>query len=145
MEEIDVADVNVDQNDEDIIMQVLRESNIDFDEIPVDAEEVVKTELKEEDIKEEVIDVENIGFELNLVDGASAKVEIDYEKLHSDIKSNFQDSEDGSSIAEFTLSPHLSMTYNPGFNSRLQGIGPISVCVPPHVTWYKHTVGVVAR
>merc|ERR1712072_350636 len=86
LEEIDVADVNVDQNDEDIIMQVLRESNIDFDEI--------------------------------LVDAASAKVEIDYEKLHSDIKSNFQDSEDGSSIAEFTLSPHLSMTYNPGFNSR---------------------------
>jgi len=118
LEEIDVADVNVDQNDEDIIMQVLRESNIDFDEIPVDTEEVVKTEVKEEDIKEEVIDVEEVGFELNLVDGASAKVEIDYEKLHSDIKSNFHDSGDGSSIAEITLSPHLSMTYNPGFNSR---------------------------
>merc|ERR1719206_1176345 len=82
LEEIDVADVNVDQNDEDIIMQVLRESNIDFDEIPVDTEEVVKTEVKEEDIKEEVIDVEEVGFELNLVEGASAKVEIDYEKLH---------------------------------------------------------------
>lgn len=118
LEEIDVADVNVDQNDEDIIMQVLRESNIDFDEIPVDGEEIVKTELKEEDIKEEVIDVEDVSFELSLVDGASAKVEIDYEKLHSDIKSNFQESEDGSAIAEFTLSPHLSMTYNPGFNAR---------------------------
>lgn len=118
LEEIDVADVNVDQNDEDIIMQVLRESNIDFDEIPVDGEEIVKTELKEEDIKEEVIDVEDISFELSLVDGASAKVEIDYAKLHSDIKSNFQESEDGSAIAEFTLSPHLSMTYNPGFNAR---------------------------
>lgn len=118
LDEIDVADVNVDQNDEDIIMQVLRESNIDFDEIPVDGEEIVKTELKEEDIKEEVIDVEDVSFELSLVDGASAKVEIDYEKLHSDIKSNFQESEDGSAIAEFTLSPHLSMTYNPGFNAR---------------------------
>ena len=118
LEQIDVADVNVDQNDEDIIMQVLRESNIDFDEIPVDSEEVVKTELKEEDIKEEVIDVEDVSFELNLVDGASAKIEIDYEKLHSDIKSNFQETEDGSAIAEFTLSPHLSLTYTPGFNSR---------------------------
>lgn len=118
LEQLDVADVNVDQDDEDIIMQVLRESNIDFDEIPIDSEEVVKTELKEEDIKEEVIDVEDIGFELNLVDGASAKVEINYEKLHSDIKSNFQESEDGSAVAEFTLSPHLSLTYNPGFNLR---------------------------
>jgi len=118
LEEIDVADVDVDQNDEDIIMQVLRESNIDFDEIPIDGEEIVKTELKEEDIKEEVIDVEDVSFELNLVDGASAKIEIDYEKLHSDIKSNFQESEDGSAVAEFTLSPHLSMTYNPGFNAR---------------------------
>ena len=118
LEQIDVADVNVDQNDEDIIMQVLRESNIDFDEIPVDSEEVVKTELKEEDIKEEVIDVEDVSFELNLVDGASAKIEIDYEKLHSDIKSNFQETEDGSAIAEFTLSPHLSLTYTPGFNAR---------------------------
>jgi len=118
LEQIDVADVNVDENDEDIIMQVLRESNIDFDEIPIDGEEVVKTELKEEDIKEEVIDVEDVSFELSLVDGAAAKVEIDYEKLHSDIKSNFQETEDGSAIAEFTLSPHLSLTYNPGFNSR---------------------------
>jgi len=118
LEQIDVADVNVDQNDEDIIMQVLRESNIDFDEIPIENEEVVKTDVKEEDIKEEVIDVEDVSFELNLVDGASAKVEIDYEKLHSDIKSNFQESEDGTAIAEFTLSPHLSLTYNPGFNSR---------------------------
>merc|ERR1712223_2344077 len=51
----------------------------------------------------EVIDVEDVGFELSLTDGASAKVEIDYEKLHEDIKSNFESVEDGSEVAEFTF------------------------------------------
>jgi len=80
----------------------------DFDEIPLTTENIkeeeVKTEiLKEEEIKEEVIDVEDVGFELSLTDGASAKVEIDYEKLHEDIKSNFESVEDGSEVAEFTF------------------------------------------
>merc|ERR1719189_2058429 len=63
MEEINV---DVDQDDEDIIMQVLRESNINFDEIPIDidglkVEDDVKLEeeIKLEDIKEEVIEVED--------------------------------------------------------------------------------------
>merc|ERR1719150_2267758 len=99
----------VEEEDEDLIMRVLRESNIDFDEIPLTTENIkeeeVKTEiLKEEEIKEEVIDVEDVGFELSLTDGASAKVEIDYEKLHEDIKSNFESVEDGSEVAEFTFS-----------------------------------------
>jgi len=115
LEEIDVTDVNVDQNDEDIIMQVLRECDIDFEKIQIDNEELLKAEVvKEEDIKEEIIDVEEVGFELNLVDGASAKVEIDFERLHSDLKSSFQESEDGSSVAEFTL----SCGGNSGFNQR---------------------------
>lgn len=59
--------------------------------------------IKHEDIKEEVIDVEEIGFELSLTDGASAKVEIDYEKLHEDIKSTFEPEDDGSAVAEFTF------------------------------------------
>merc|ERR1712018_1037950 len=89
-------------------MRVLRESNIDFDEIPLTTEEVkeeeVKVEiLKEGEIEEEVIDVEEVGFELSLTDGASAKVEIDYDKLHEDIKSNFESVDDGSEVAEFTL------------------------------------------
>merc|ERR1719458_1264880 len=79
----------VEEEDEDLIMRVLRESNIDFDEIPLTTEEV--------------IDVEEVGFELSLTDGASAKVEIDYDKLHEDIKSNFESVDDGSEVAEFTL------------------------------------------
>jgi len=118
LEEINVTDVNVDQNDEDIIMQVLRESNIDFDEIPIDCDDLVKSEVKEEDIKDEVIDVEDVSFEVNLVDGASAKVEIDYDKLHSEIKSNFQEADDGSAIAEFTLGADISIPFNSGFNLR---------------------------
>lgn len=124
-----LAQVNVgevESEDEDLIMQVLRESNIDFDEIPLqlDNEEVivdcdVKVEvLKEEDIKEEIIDVEDIGFEVSLTDGASAKVEIDYDKLHEDLKSNFQSSEDGSSMAEFTFTPGLNFNFQQGLNQR---------------------------
>ena len=50
MEEINVE---VDQSDEDIIMQVLRESNINFDEIPIDIDGLkVQEEIKlEEEIK----------------------------------------------------------------------------------------------
>lgn len=123
--EVDVAEVE--EGDEDLIMQVLRESNIDFDEIPLqfDNEEVVIDEddvkvevIKEEDIKEELIDVEEVGFELQLTDGASAKVEIDYEKLHEDIKSNFESGEDGSAMAEFTFNPELAFSYQTGFNER---------------------------
>merc|ERR1719350_1475924 len=106
LEQVSMAEVE--EEDEDLIMRVLRESNIDFDEIPLTTENIkeeeVKTEiLKEEEIKEEVIDVEDVGFELSLTDGASAKVEIDYEKLHEDIKSNFESVEDGSEVAEFTF------------------------------------------
>jgi len=106
LEQVSMAEVE--EGDEDLIMRVLRESNIDFDEIPLTTEEVkeeeVKVEiLKEEEIKEEVIDVEDVGFELSLTDGASAKVEIDYDKLHEDIKSNFESVDDGSEVAEFTL------------------------------------------
>ena len=106
LEQVSMAEVE--EEDEDLIMRVLRESNIDFDEIPLTTEEVkeeeVKVEiLKEEEIKEEVIDVEDVGFELSLTDGASAKVEIDYDKLHEDIKSNFESVDDGSEVAEFTL------------------------------------------
>ena len=106
LEQVSMA--QVEEEDEDLIMRVLRESNIDFDEIPLTTEEVkeeeVKVEiLKEEEIKEEVIDVEDVGFELSLTDGASAKVEIDYEKLHEDIKSNFESVDDGSEVAEFTF------------------------------------------
>merc|ERR1711971_1179028 len=106
LEQVSMAEVE--EEDEDLIMRVLRESNIDFDEIPLTTEEVkeedVKVEiLKEEEIKEEVIDVEEVGFELSLTDGASAKVEIDYDKLHEDIKSNFESVDDGSEVAEFTL------------------------------------------
>jgi len=106
LEQVSMAEVE--EGDEDLIMRVLRESNIDFDEIPLTTENIkeeeVKTEiLKEEEIKEEVIDVEDVGFELSLTDGASAKVEIDYEKLHEDIKSNFESVEDGSEVAEFTF------------------------------------------
>jgi len=109
-----VSMAQVEEEDEDLIMRVLRESNIDFDEIPLELEnEEVKVEdvkeevveiMKEEDIKEEVVDVEDIGFEVSLTDGASAKVEINYEKLHEDIKSNFECDEDGSAVAEFTFS-----------------------------------------
>merc|ERR1719458_2033444 len=91
------------EEDEDLIMRVLRESNIDFDEIPLTTEEVKEEEVKVEIFKEEVIDVEDVGFELSLTDGASAKVEIDYDKLHEDIKSNFESVDDGSEVAEFTL------------------------------------------
>ena len=106
LEQVSMAEVE--EEDEDLIMRVLRESNIDFDEIPLTTEDVkeeeVKVEmLKEEEIKEEVIDVEEVGFELSLTDGASAKVEIDYDKLHEDIKSNFESVDDGSAVAEFTL------------------------------------------
>ena len=110
LEQVSMAEVE--EEDEDLIMRVLRESDIDFDEIPLQLanEEVVKEEeevkvevIKHEDIKEEVIDVEEIGFELSLTDGASAKVEIDYEKLHEDIKSNFESEDDGSAVAEFTF------------------------------------------
>jgi len=106
LEQVSMAEVE--EEDEDLIMRVLRESNIDFDEIPLTTEDVkeeeVKVEmLKEEEIKEEVIDVEEVGFELSLTDGASAKVEIDYDKLHEDIKSNFESADDGSEVAEFTL------------------------------------------
>merc|ERR1719384_389629 len=67
LEQVSMA--QVEEEDEDLIMRVLRESNIDFDEIPLTTEEVkeeeVKVEiLKEEEIKEEVIDVEDVGFEL---------------------------------------------------------------------------------
>merc|ERR1719319_750227 len=89
-----VSMAQVEEEDEDLIMRVLRESNIDFDEIPL--------ELENEEVK--VVDVEDIGFEVSLTDGASAKVEIDYEKLHEDIKSNFECDEDGSAVAEFTFS-----------------------------------------
>ena len=116
MEEINVED-QIDQNDEDIIMQVLRESNINFNDIPFDIEGMkVEEDIKVEDIKEEVIEVEDIGYEVSIVDGASAKAEIDYDKLHSDIKSRFQETEDGYSFAELTLGSHFSDTYNPGFN-----------------------------
>merc|ERR1711946_115109 len=116
MEEINVED-QIDQNDEDIIMQVLRESNINFDDIPFDIEGLkVEEEIKVEDIKEEVIEVEDFGYEVSIVDGASAKTEIDYDRLHSDIKSRFQETEDGYSFAEFTLGSQFSDAYNPGFN-----------------------------
>merc|ERR1719500_2556466 len=106
LEQVSMA--QVEEEEEDLIMRVLRESNIDFDEIPLTTEEVKEEEvkvgiLKEEEIKEEVIDVEDVGFELSLTDGASAKVEIDYEKLHEDIKSNFESVDDGSEVAEFTF------------------------------------------
>merc|ERR1719281_1090423 len=55
MEEINVE---VDQNDEDIIMQVLRESNINLEDIPIDIDGLkIEEEVKVEDIKEEVIEV----------------------------------------------------------------------------------------
>jgi len=122
MEEINV---DVDQNDEDIIMQVLRESNINFDEIPIDIEGLkveeeikIEDEIKTEDIKEEIIEVEDIGYQVSIVDGAAAKVDIDYDKLHSDIKASFQEGDDGFAFAEFTLGTHFSDSYNPGFNLR---------------------------
>jgi len=116
MEEINVED-QIDQNDEDIIMQVLRESNINFEDIPIDIEGLkLEEEIKVEDIKEEVVEVEDFGYEVSIVDGASAKTEIDYDRLHSDIKSRFQESEDGYSFAEFTLGSQFSDAYNPGFN-----------------------------
>merc|ERR1719195_2205367 len=116
MEEINVE---VDQDDEDIIMQVLRESNINFNDIPIDIEDLkVEEEIKLEDIKEEVIEVEDIGYEVSIVDGATAKTEIDYDKLHTDIKAKFQETEDGFAFAELTLGSQFSDTYNPGFNSR---------------------------
>ena len=120
MEEINV-DV-MDQDDEDIIMQVLRESNINFDEIPIDIDglkvEQEEEEIKLEDIKEEVVEVEDIGYQISIVDGAAAKAEIDYDQLHSDIKAKFQESDDGYSFAELTLGSQFSDAYNPGFNSR---------------------------
>ena len=116
MEEINVE---VDQDDEDIIMQVLRESNINFDEIPIDIDGLkVEEEIKLEDIKEEVVEVEDIGYQISIVDGASAKAEIDFDQLHSDIKSKFQEADDGYSFAELTLGSQFSDAYNPGFNSR---------------------------
>jgi len=116
MEEINVE---VDQDDEDIIMQVLRESNINFDEIPIDIEGLkVEEEIKLEDIKEEVVEVEDIGYQISIVDGAAAKAEIDYDQLHSDIKAKFQEADDGYSFAELTLGSQFSDAYNPGFNSR---------------------------
>ena len=116
MEEINVE---VDQDDEDIIMQVLRESNINFNDIPIDIEDLkVEEEIKLEDIKEEVIEVEDIGYEVSIVDGATAKTEIDYDKLHTDIKAKFQETDDGFAFAELTLGSQFSDAYNPGFNSR---------------------------
>merc|ERR1719282_2280181 len=44
--------------------------------------------------------------------------EIDYNQLHDDIKSKFQESDDGYSFAELTLGSQFSDAYNPGFNSR---------------------------
>jgi len=116
---------DVSETDEDLIMQVLRESDIDFDEIPLQLEsEDVKTaqesteevKVETEEIKEEVIDVEDVGFELSLTDGASAKVEIDFEKLHSDIKLNFSPEGDGSAVAELTFCPEDN-DQESGFNS----------------------------
>jgi len=123
--EVNVAEVE--EEDEDLIMQVLRESNIDFDQIPlqlnneeviIDDGEIKMEVMKEEEIKEEIIDVEEVEFELPLADGASAKVEIDYEKLHEDIKSNFESSEDGSATAEFTFDPEQALIHQNGFNER---------------------------
>ena len=100
----------LEEEDEDLIMRVLREIEIDFDEIPLQlaSEEMAKEEkevmvevMKQEDIKEEVIGVEEKGFELSLTDGASAKVEIDYEKLLEDIQSKFESEDNVSAVAEF--------------------------------------------
>ena len=118
----EVSMAQVEEQDEDLIMQVLRESDIDFEEIPLDSEQMVtaddvKVELvKEEDIKEEVIDVEDIGFELQLTDGASAKVEIDYDKLHADLKSNSEVEEDSSVAAEFVFDPGFEFDLAQDFN-----------------------------
>jgi len=116
MEEINVE---VDQNDEDIIMQVLRESNINLEDIPIDIDGLkIEEEVKVEDIKEEVIEVEDIGYQVSIVDGASAKADIDYDRLHSDLKAKFHETDDGYAFAEFTLGSDFSDSYNPGFNSR---------------------------
>ena len=101
MEQINVKDL-IDQNDEDIIMEVLRESDINFNDIPIDIEGI----KVQEDNKAGVI----------IVDGASARTEIDYDKLHAEIKSMFQETEDGYSVAELTLVSHFSDVYNSGFN-----------------------------
>merc|ERR1719220_3163201 len=76
-------------------------SSVELREESVDKELLEQVSMAE--VKEEVIDVEDVGFELSLTDGASAKVEIDYDKLHEDIKSNFESVEDGSEVAEFTF------------------------------------------
>jgi len=108
---ITVDQLEVDEEDEDLIMQVLRESDIDFGSVSIDINddkgEVVKVIdiVKDEDIKEEVIEVEEVSFDLNLADGATAKIEIDYDKLHNDIKSSFLSFEDGSEVAELSLDP----------------------------------------
>merc|ERR1712062_930272 len=68
--------------------------------------------------KEEVVEVEDIGYQISIVDGAAAKAEIDFDQLHSDIKAKFQEADDGYSFAELTLGSQFSEAYNPGFNSR---------------------------
>ena len=122
-----MEEIEVDEDDEDLIMQVLRESDINFADIPIDIEglKVEEDLIKLEDIKEETeeeveeyIEVEDIGYQVSIEDGgAAAKTEIDYDRLHTDIKSKFQDGDDGYSYAEFTLGAQFSDSYNPGFNS----------------------------
>merc|ERR1719193_988369 len=51
LEQVSMAEVE--EEDEDLIMRVLRESNIDFDEIPLTTEDVKEEEVKVEMLKEE--------------------------------------------------------------------------------------------
>jgi len=68
-------------------------------------EELIKEEKPEvkEEVVEEVIDVDDVAFEVSLVDGASAKVEIDFDKLHDEVKSRFTSSDDGTEVAELDV------------------------------------------
>lgn len=104
--------------EEDMIMQVLRESNIDFNDIPLTDEDLVKQEDKElvkEEVVEESIDIDEVAFEVSLTDGASAKVEIDYDKLHDEVKSRFTSAEDGTEIAEIDIDSEAvdEFSFNP--------------------------------
>jgi len=104
-----INESSIDETDEDIIMKVLRESAIDLKE-----EEIVDV------VEEDILDVGS-PFDLGLaIGGANSKAGvIDFTNLHENIKAEFkEEGEDGTAIAEFTLSPHLSLAYQPQFNER---------------------------
>ena len=88
LEQVNVDNGDIDQADEDIIMQVLKESAIDLEE-EIEIKEEVKQEIKEEP---EELDVTGNDYELSLAqaEGATAEPLLSFESLHQNVKAAFK-------------------------------------------------------